>query len=218
MFSHLVIRFIRKETFIPPNNMTTFLIILAVLAVLLVPVFFVISLYNGLVKKRNLYRNQFSQIDVQLKRRHDLIPNLVETAKSYMSHERETLEAVIQARNAAESARSSASPDPGNGESVAALAAAESGLGGTLGRLFALSENYPELQSNQNMLQLQEELTSTESRVAFARQGYNDAVMAFNNKLETFPSNLVAGMFNFVQATLFEVSEDSERDVVAVKF
>ncbi|MDF2376544.1 MAG: LemA family protein [Verrucomicrobiales bacterium] len=198
--------------------MTTFLIILAVLAVLLVPVFFVISLYNGLVKKRNLYRNQFSQIDVQLKRRHDLIPNLVETAKSYMSHERETLEAVIQARNAAESARSSASPDPGNGESVAALAAAESGLGGTLGRLFALSENYPELRSNQNMLQLQEELTSTESRVAFARQGYNDAVMAFNNKLETFPSNLVAGMFNFVQATLFEVSEDSERDVVAVKF
>lgn len=198
--------------------MTTILIILAVLAVLLIPVFFVIGLYNGLVKKRNLFRNQFSQIDVQLKRRHDLIPNLVETAKSYMEHERETLEAVIQARNAAESARSSASPDPGSGESVAALAAAESGLGGTLGRLFALSENYPELRSNQNMLQLQEELTSTESRVAFARQGYNDAVMAFNNKLETFPSNMVAGMFNFVQATLFEVSDDSERDVVEVKF
>lgn len=198
--------------------MTTILIILVVLAVLLIPVFFVVGLYNGLVKKRNLYRNQFSQIDVQLKRRHDLIPNLVETAKSYMEHERETLEAVIQARNAAESARSSASPDPGSGESVAALAAAESGLGGTLGRLFALSENYPELRSNQNMLQLQEELTSTESRVAFARQGYNDAVMAFNNKLETFPSNIVAGMFNFVQATLFEVSEDSERDVVEVKF
>ncbi len=198
--------------------MTTLLIILAVLAVLLIPVFFVVGLYNGLVKKRNLYRNQFSQIDVQLKRRHDLIPNLVETAKSYMEHERETLEAVIKARNAAESARSSASPDPGSGESVAALAAAESGLGGTLGRLFALSENYPELRSNQNMLQLQEELTSTESRVAFARQGYNDAVMAFNNKLETFPSNIVAGMFNFVQATLFEVSDDSERDVVEVKF
>ncbi|MDF1823304.1 MAG: LemA family protein [Verrucomicrobiales bacterium] len=198
--------------------MTTLLIILAVLAILLIPVFFVVGLYNGLVKKRNLYRNQFSQIDVQLKRRHDLIPNLVETAKSYMEHERETLEAVIKARNAAESARSSASPEPGSGESVAALAAAESGLGGTLGRLFALSENYPELRSNQNMLQLQEELTSTESRVAFARQGYNDAVMAFNNKLETFPSNIVAGMFNFVQATLFEVSDDSEREVVEVKF
>lgn len=198
--------------------MTTLLIILVVLAVLLVPVFFVVGLYNSLVKKRNLYRNQFSQIDVQLKRRHDLIPNLVETAKSYMTHERETLEAVIQARNAAESARSNASPDPGSGDSVAALAAAESGLGGTLGRLFALSENYPELRSNQNMLQLQEELTSTESRVAFARQGYNDAVMAFNNKLETFPSNIVAGMFQFVPATLFEVSDDSERDVVQVKF
>lgn len=198
--------------------MTTFLIILVVLAGLLVPVFFVVGLYNGLVKKRNLYRNQFSQIDVQLKRRHDLIPNLVETAKSYMAHERETLEAVIQARNAAESARSNASPDPGSGASVAALAAAESGLGGTLGRLFALSENYPELRSNQNMLQLQEELTSTESRVAFARQGYNDAVMAFNNKLETFPSNIVAGMFHFVPATLFEVSDDSEREVVKVKF
>jgi len=198
--------------------MTTFLIILAVLAVLVFPSIFVISLYNGLVKKRNLYRNQFSQIDVQLKRRHDLIPNLVETAKSYMEHERETLEAVIKARNAAESARSDAAANPTSGDSVAALASAESGLGGVLGRLFALSENYPDLRSNENMLQLQEELTSTESRVAFARQGYNDAVMAFNNKLETFPSNIVAGMFNFVPATLFEVSDDSERDVVEVKF
>ncbi|MEM6280116.1 MAG: LemA family protein [Verrucomicrobiota bacterium] len=198
--------------------MYTVLIILVVLAVLLIPVFFAIGLYNALVKKRNLYRNQFSQIDVQLKRRHDLIPNLVETAKAYMEHERETLEAVIQARNAAESARSHAAADPANADSVAALASAESGLGGVLGRLFALSENYPELRSNENMLQLQEELTSTESRVAFARQGYNDAVMAFNNKLETFPSNIVAGMFNFVPATLFEVSDDSERDVVEVKF
>ncbi|MCG8599597.1 MAG: LemA family protein [Verrucomicrobiales bacterium] len=198
--------------------MTTLLIIILVVALLVFPVIFVIGLYNGLVKSRNRYRNAFAQIDVQLKRRHELIPNLVETAKGYMKHERETLEAVIQARNAAETARSQATADPGSNESIAQLAAAESGLGGMLGRLFALSENYPELRSNENMLQLQEELTSTESKVAFARQAYNDSVMNFNNKLETFPSNIVANMFSFVPATLFEVSDDSERDAVKVEF
>ena len=198
--------------------MTAFLVIILVVALLVIPIIFVIGLYNGLVKSRNRYRNAFAQIDVQLKRRHELIPNLVETAKSYMKHERETLEAVIQARNAAETARSAATADPGNDASIQNLAAAESGLGGVLGRLFALSENYPELRSNENMLQLQEELTSTESKVAFARQAYNDSVMNFNNKLETFPSNFVANMFSFVPATLFEVSDDSERDAVKVEF
>lgn len=197
--------------------MGTLLTIILIIAVVVLPVIFVIGLYNGLVRQRNKYRNAFAQIDVQLKRRHDLIPNLVETAKAYMEHERETLEAVIQARNAAESARSAATGNP-EGDSVAQLAAAESGLGGMLGKFFALSESYPDLRSNQNMLQLHEELTSTESKVAFARQAYNDAVMHFNNKLETFPSNFIAGMFNFVPATPFEVSDDSEREVVDVKF
>lgn len=198
--------------------MGTIFTILVVVGLLLLPAFFAIGLYNSLVKGRNRYQNAFAQIDVQLKRRHDLIPNLVETAKAYMAHERETLEAVIAARNAAETARSQASPEAGKGESVAQLAAAESGLGGVLGRLFALSENYPDLRSNENMLQLQEELTSTESKVAFARQAYNDAVTSFNNKLETFPSNIVANMFRFVRATLFEVSDDSERETVKVEF
>lgn len=196
--------------------MSTLVFILIALAVLLLPVIFVIGLYNGLVQLRNRYKNAFAQIDVQLKRRHDLIPNLVETAKAFMQHERETLEAVIQARNAATSAREHASA--GDAASLQSLASAEAGLGGALGRLFALSEAYPELRSNQNMLQLQEELTSTESKVAFARQSYNDAVMHYNNKLEMFPSNFIAGMFNFVPATSFEVSDDSERGAVQVKF
>ena len=153
-----------------------------------------------------------------MKRRYDLIPNLVETAKGYMKHERETLEAVIQARNAATSARENAVADPGSAAAMSELSNAESGLGGVLGRLFALSEAYPDLRSNENMLQLQEELTSTESKVAFARQAYNDAVMHFNNKLEMFPSNIVANVFNFVPATMFEVSDDSERDAVKVEF
>ncbi|MEC5125344.1 LemA family protein [Verrucomicrobiales bacterium BCK34] len=196
--------------------MNTLIIILVVAAVILLPVIFVIGLYNGLVKLRNRYKNAFAQIDVQLKRRHDLIPNLVETVKTYMEHERETLEAVITARNAATSAREGA--NPGDAASMSNLAEAENGLGGVLGRLFALSENYPDLRSNQNMLQLQEELTSTESKVAFSRQSYNDAVMHFNNKLEMFPSNLIANMFNFVPATMFEVSDESERESVKVKF
>ena len=196
--------------------MSTFVFILIGLAILLLPVIFVIGLYNGLVKLRNRYKNAFAQIDVQLKRRHDLIPNLVESVKAFMTHERETLEAVIQARNVATSARGHAST--ADGASIQQLATAEAGLGGALGRLFALSESYPELRSNQNMLQLQEELTSTESKVAFARQSYNDAVMHFNNKIEMFPSNFIAGMFNFVPATSFEVSGDAERESVTVKF
>ncbi|MGC6426828.1 MAG: LemA family protein [Akkermansiaceae bacterium] len=190
--------------------------VIVVLAVAILVVLFLVGQYNGLVKLRNRYRNAFAQIDVQLKRRHDLIPNLVETAKSYMKHERETLEAVIQARNAAESARSSVSPDsPGAMEK---LAQAEGGLGSVLGRLFALSEAYPDLKSNENMKQLSEELTSTENKVAYARQGYNDAVMNYNNKREAVPSNIVAGMFGFGPAVLFEVSDESEREAVKVSF
>ena len=181
-------------------------------------VFFVVALYNGLVQLRNRYKNAFAQIDVQLKRRHDLIPNLVETAKGFMKHERETLEAVIQARNQAESARQRAGANLGDAAAMQGLAQAENGLGGVVGRLFALSESYPELRSNQNMLQLQEELTSTESKVAFSRQAYNDSVMHFNNKIEMFPSNLLAGMFGFVPATLFEVADDKEREAVKVSF
>lgn len=196
--------------------MNTLVTLLVVVAILVIPVMLVVGLYNGLVQLRNRYKNAFAQIDVQLKRRYDLIPNLVETVKSYMQHERETLEAVIQARNAATAAREQASP--ADGGSMQSLANAESGLGGALGRLFALSENYPELRSNQNMLQLQEELTSTESKVAFSRQAYNDAVMHFNNKIEMFPSNIIAGLFRFVPATSFEVSDDSERENVVVKF
>ncbi len=187
---------------------------LVVLAVLIGLYF--IAQYNGLVKLRNRYRNAFAQIDVQLKRRHDLIPNLVETAKTYLSHERETLEAVIQARNAAESARTEVDVDSKAG--MEKLMQAESGLGSVMGRLFALSEAYPDLRSNENMKQLSEELTSTENKVSFARQSYNDSVMSYNNKREAFPSNVVASSFNFTPAVLFEVSDDSEREAVKVSF
>ena len=172
--------------------------------------------YNGLVSTRNRYRNGFAQIDVQLKRRHDLIPNLVETAKGFMKHERETLEAVIQARNTAANARSGASPE--DASALTAMGAAEGGLGGSLGRLFALSESYPDLRSNQNMLQLQEELTSTENKVGFSRQAYNDAVTSYNTKRESFPTSFIANMFNFGPAVLFEVSEPEQRERVDVKF
>jgi len=189
---------------------------MAGLAVLVV--FYVIAKYNGLVRGRNGYRNAFAQIDVQLKRRHDLIPNLVETAKAYMSHERETLEAVIAARQGAETARTAAAANPGDPAAMAALAQAEGGLGGVLGRLFALSEAYPDLKANQNMMQLSEELTATENRVAFARQAFNDAVMRFNNDRETFPTNIIAGMFNFTVAQSFEITNVAEREAVKVQF
>lgn len=193
----------------------TLLVVLGLLALL---VFFVISTYNALIRGRNGYRNAFAQIDVQLKRRHDLIPNLVEIAKGYMAHERETLEAVIAARQGAESARSAAAANPGDPGTMKALAQAEGGLGGVLGRLFALSEAYPDLKANQNMMQLTEELTSTENRISFARQAFNDAVMSFNNMRETFPTNIVAGIFNFVIAESFEITNTAERDAVKVQF
>lgn len=194
-----------------------FLIVILVLIVLLVlVVIWLIAQYNGLVSSRNRYRNGFAQIDVQLKRRHDLIPNLVETAKGFMKHERETLEAVITARNAAASARSGASPE--DAKTITAMGAAEGGLGGSLGRLFALSESYPDLKSNENMLQLQEELTSTENKVGFSRQAYNDSVTSYNTKRESFPTSFIANMFNFGPAVLFEVSEPEQRERVDVKF
>lgn len=179
---------------------------------------FAMGVYNGLVKLRNLYKNSFSQIDVQLKRRHDLIPNLVETAKAYMSHERGTLEAVIAARNSAEGAREVAAANPGDPAALAQLGKAEAGLGGVLGRLFAVAEAYPDLKANQNMMQLSEELTSTENKVAFARQAYNDSVLTYNNKREVFPNNMIAGMFGFSEAALFEIEVEAEREAPKVQF
>ncbi len=176
------------------------------------------GIYNNLVKLRNRYRNAFSQIDVQLKRRHDLIPNLVETARSYMKHERETLEAVIRARNIAESARQEAAAEPGNTSAMTSLMNAESSLGGFLGRLLAVSESYPDLKANQTMKQLTEELTSTENRVAFARQSYNDNATKYNTVVETFPAILVASFFQFGTATLYELQDHSEREPVEVSF
>ena len=192
--------------------------ILVLVGVVVLLALFIIAQYNGLVRGRNGYKNAFAQIDVQLKRRHDLIPNLVETAKGYMKHERETLEAVINARQGAESARSAAASNPGDPSSMKQLAQAEGGLGGALGRLFALSEAYPDLKANQNMMQLTEELTSTENRISFARQAFNDAVLKFNNMRETFPTNIIAGMFNFAVAESFEITNTAEREAVKVQF
>jgi LemA protein len=175
-----------------------------------------ISIYNGLVTRRNAYRNAFSQIDVQLKRRHDLIPNLVETAKGYLKHERETLEAVVAARNTALAAAKAAAAKPGDPTAMSALSGAEGALSGVLTRFLALAEAYPDLKANTNMMALQEELASTENRIAFARQAYNDAVMAFNNARETFPGVLLAG--GFPAATLFELQAPAEREPVQVKF
>jgi LemA protein len=196
------------------------LILLGVFVLLVVLVIgFVISAYNGLVALRNRYKNAFAQIDVQLKRRHDLIPNLVETAKGYLKHERETLEAVIAARNVAVSAAGRAAASPGEAGPMRELAAAEGALGGVLGRLFALAEAYPDLKANQNMLALQEELSSTENKIAFARQAFNDAVMAYNTQREVFPSNVVAGLFNFGPAELLAATgSEAERQAPKVSF
>jgi len=192
------------------------LIVFVVLLVL--AVFFVISLYNRLVSSRNGYKNAFAQIDVQLTRRYDLIPNLVEIAKGYMKHERETLEAVIKARNSALSGLKAASANPGDAAAMSVLAGAETQLGASLGRLFALAEAYPDLKANQNMMQLSEELTSTENKVSFARQAYNDAVMSYNNQREMFPGSIVAGMFNFTPAQLLEIAKPEAREAPKVSF
>lgn len=192
--------------------------LLVLLGVLVLLIILIAGAYNGLVTLRNRFKNAFAQIDVQLKRRYDLIPNLVETAKGYMQHESETLEAVIQARNQAASAGKAAAANPADGGALAGLMGAEGLLTGALGKLFALSEAYPDLKANQNMMQLTEELTATENKVSAARQTYNDAVTAYNTKRETFPTNIIAGLFNFAAATLFEVTDDAVREAPKVSF
>jgi LemA protein len=199
--------------------MSAALITLIVIVVLLILFGLVlVGMYNGLVTLRNRYKNAFSQIDVQLKRRYDLIPNLVEVAKGYIKHEHETLEAVIQARNAAYSAGQKAASNPGDREAMQSLGGAEGQLTGALGRLFAVAEAYPDLKANQNMLALQEELTATENKIAFARQAFNDSVMVYNTQRQTFPTVIIASMFNFQDANLFEVEKPEERVAPKVSF
>ena len=188
------------------------------LALIVGAVIFAISIYNRLVAGRNRFKNAFAQIDVQLTRRHDLIPNLVETAKGYMKHERETLEAVINARNMAVAGLKNAARDPSDPNAMKALAEAEQGLSGALGRLFALSESYPDLKANENMMQLSEELTTTENKVAFARQAYNDTVMQYNTLRESFPNNFFAGWFNFGPAELLDIEDEAKRAAPEVSF
>jgi LemA protein len=194
--------------------MTT-LIILGIAALIVI---WAISIYNNLVNLRNRVSNAFSQIDVQLTRRYDLIPNLIEAVKGYMAHEKSTLEAVINARNAAVAGLKSAAANPSDPEAIKALAAAETTLGGTLGRLFALAESYPDLKANQNMMHFQEELASTENKVAFARQAFNDAVMSYNNACQNFPANLVSRNFGFKDAEFLEIGDEGKRDVPQVSF
>lgn len=192
--------------------------IIAVVLILLVMIIFPVSIYNRLVTLRNRFKNAFAQIDVQLKRRYDLIPNLIETAKGYMKHERETLEAVINARNQAQQAEKKAAQQPDDPKAMKELMGAEQTLTSGLGRLFALSENYPDLKANENMKQLSEELSSTENKIAFARQSYNDAVMKFNTAREKFPNVIFANMFGFQEAQLFEVEVEKEREAPKVSF
>ncbi len=189
-----------------------------VLGIIVAIVIWTIMMYNNLVNLRNRVRNGFSQIDVQLTRRYDLIPNLVEAVKGYMAHERQTLEAVIQARNAAKSGLQKAAADPSDGSAIKDLAALEVTLGGTLGRLFALSESYPDLKANTNMLKFQEELATTENRVAFARQAFNDAVMTYNNACQNFPSNLIANTFSFKHAEFLDIGDEAKREAPGVSF
>jgi LemA protein len=193
-------------------------VLAGIAALLLVVLLFVVGAYNKLVMLRNRFKNAFAQIDVQLKRRYDLIPNLVETAKGYLKHERGTLEAVIAARNAASSASTRAAANPGEAGAMKELVGAEAALTGTLGRLFALAESYPDLKANTNMLALQEELTSTENKVAFARQAFNDSVMTYNTQREVFPSSLIAGMFNFTAAELFAVDDVGQKEPPRIQF
>jgi LemA protein len=194
---------------------TSFLVILAILAAI---VFWGIGIYNRLVNERNRVKNAFAQIDVQLTRRYDLIPNLVEAVKGYIKHERETLEAVIEARNSAASSLEAAKADPANAKAIKDLGASEGALTSALGRLFALAEAYPDLKANQNMMQFQEELASTENKVAFARQAFNDAVLQYNNSAQNFPNNLIAGFFNFELASFLEIESEEKREVPEVSF
>ncbi|PIQ36587.1 MAG: hypothetical protein COW59_11700 [Lysobacterales bacterium CG17_big_fil_post_rev_8_21_14_2_50_64_11] len=189
-----------------------------VLLLVVVLVVWSVGIYNGLVTARNAYKNAFAQIDVQLSRRHDLIPNLVEVAKGYLKHERETLDAVISARAKAVSGLGAAKANPGNAEAMANLGASEGALSGALGRLMVVAEAYPDLKANQTMMQLSEELSSTENRVAFARQAFNDGVMAYNNRREVFPGNVVAGMFQFQPASLLEINTPEARVAPKVAF
>ena len=192
---------------------------IVVLVIVAVVVFWAVGAYNRLVSLRNKFRNAFAQIDVQLKRRYDLIPNLVETAKAYMKHERETLENVIRARNTAVSANAAASADPGSVSAIQGLVAAEGALSGALSRLFALAEAYPDLKANQNMMQLTEELTGTENKISFARQSFNDSVMSYNTASQQFPTNVIASAFSFGPAELLKATEsDDERRPVKVQF
>ena len=194
------------------------IVVVVVLGLIAMLVMMMIGIYNRLVALRNRFKNAFAQIDVQLKRRYDLIPNLVEVAKGYLKHERETLEAVIKARNQAASAGAKAAANPGDPAAMQALMGAEAGLAGTLGRLFALAEAYPDLKANQNMMQLTEEMTSTENKISFARQAYNDSVMDYNTTRETFPNVVLAGTFGFLPAQLFEIQAPEEREAPKVKF
>lgn len=195
--------------------MTSLIIFLVIIVAI---VLFAIGVYNNLINLRNRVKNAFAQIDVQLTRRHDLIPNLVEAVKGYMKHERETLEAVIDARNAAVSSLDAAKKDPSNAAAIKELGESEGALGAALSRLFALSEAYPDLKANQNMMQFQEELTSTENKVAFSRQAFNDAVLSYNNKAQNFPNNIIAGMFNFELASFLDIDSEEKREVPDVSF
>ncbi len=192
--------------------------LLVLVLIVVVAIALVAGIYNKLVTLRNRYKNAYAQIDVQLKRRYDLIPNLVETAKGYMKHESSTLEAVTQARNIAYAASHAAASNPGDPTAVKSLATAEAGLGGALSRLMMVSEQYPDLKANQNMMQLTEELTSTENKISFARQAYNDSVMAYNTDREVFPSNLIANTFNFTPAELFVIDKPEQKDAPKVSF
>jgi LemA protein len=196
----------------------TLITLLVLAAIGLAVVFWGIGIYNGLVQLRNRFKNAFAQVDVQLKRRYDLIPNLVETAKGYLAHERETLEAVIKARNIAASAAEAAAANPASAHNLKSLMSAETGLSGALSRLMVVSEQYPDLKANQNMAQLTEELTSTENKISFARQAYNDAVMTYNTRREVFPAVLLAGAMGFQAAELFQVEDPTERIAPKVDF